>query len=375
MTRKLEINSARSSSTQIEQFYAREILTGRLAPGTRLPSNADLAVQWKTSVRTIHSALGGLVVQGLIERKQRRGTFVRDLFHNSLVGLLVGGNLIRDTATFIRTLCAEIQTQLEEFHFSCRVYDNLWRESQNQEAQPPSLRHFLLDQKVYDFKGFIYIGTATIRPVPAIQDLKPRVVFMDSIRGLDIILDMEDFLVTTIREMAARGYRRLAYIRPLWKSKVGLKPALIADALAKTAGACGIPLPKTWDIWLPGDEEPAEERAHAIFLKGLRNNVMGRGRDFPEALIVTDDVIARPLVFALKEVGFRVPEDIKICTQATKGVEFFYGTPIYKYEFPTGELAKNIIALLQNRMVRLDPPPLPIRIKGTFIPPALPRLG
>ena len=369
MTFQLRNDSAQSSSVQIEQYYAREILTGRLAPGTKLPSNAELAAIWKTSARAIHSALGGLVVQGLIERKQRRGTFVRDLFQNSLIGILVGGNLIRDTATFTRALCAEIQTQLEEYHFSCRVYDDLWRESQAEEDQTPSLRHFLLDRKVYDFKGFVYIGTATIGSIPVIDDLRPRVVHLDSTRGLDIVLDMGDFLTTTISEMTRRGHSNICYVRALWSSKLGQKATPIATALAEAAVANSIPNPELWDLWLECDATEIEERAYAIILAELKKKKWGAGGKTPDAIIVTDDVIARPLVFAMKDMGLRVPEDIKICTQASAGVEFFYGTPVYKYQFSTKALAKHLISLLQNRMIRLEDPPLPILLKGDFIDP------
>lgn len=369
MTFQLQNDSAKSTSTQIGQFYAREILTGRLAPGTKLPSNAELATLWKTSERAIHAALGGLVVQGLIERKQRRGTFVRELFQNAIVGVLVGGSLIRDTTTFIRVLCAELQTQLEECRFACRVYDGLLQEIKDPGVQASSLKRLLLDQKVYDFKGYIYIGTATIGSDNPINDLHPRVVHLDSTRGLDVIFDMDDFLTNTVSELAGRGFKRLAYVRTLWSTNMKPKVPALEGPLASVAQQCGIPTPKLWDMWLPADIANFEEQAYQVFLEGLRSKRLGEKEDFPEVLIVTDDVIARPLVFALREFGFHMPTDVQICTLSSEGVEFFYGTPVYRYEFSTKELAHTLISLLQDRMIRQGEPKLPVSLKGKFIDP------
>lgn len=366
MTYKLRLNSAQSSSSQIEQFYAQEILTGRLAPGSRLPSNGELAAKWKTSARAVHAALGGLVAQGLLDRKQRRGTFVRDLFQNAIVGLLVGGHLVREDVAYFRMLCAELQEALEESRFSCRIYDDLWRESQVEDASTPSLKHFLLDRKVYDFRGFIYIGTATIGDLPALRDLRPRVVHMDSTRGLDLVIDMPDFIRTTMREMAARGFKNLAYIRPLWKNKGGGKFTDIKKELAEVARECQIPAPQSWDLILE-EGGHGENDAYKLLIKGLKERRLGRGSQFPDAIIIPDDVIARPLIFALREMEIRVPKDLSICIMANSGIEHFYGAPVYRYEISIRNMAQRMVELLKSRIMRVEDPALPMYVKGQFL--------
>ncbi|MGW5864669.1 GntR family transcriptional regulator [Streptomyces sp. NPDC055239] len=54
-----------------------EITTGRLKPGERLPSETQLAAQYKVSTATLRSALAVLQGEGLIEKIHGKGNFVR----------------------------------------------------------------------------------------------------------------------------------------------------------------------------------------------------------------------------------------------------------------------------------------------------------
>lgn len=61
---------------QAAQHIRRQIETGRLAGGERLPSETELAEAFKLSRLTVRQALSQLSAEGLIERRQGIGTFV-----------------------------------------------------------------------------------------------------------------------------------------------------------------------------------------------------------------------------------------------------------------------------------------------------------
>ena len=63
---------------QIEDQTAQLIRSGRLRPGTRLPSVRDLAKQLLVSLITVRRSYADLEGAGLIVRRQGRGTFVAD---------------------------------------------------------------------------------------------------------------------------------------------------------------------------------------------------------------------------------------------------------------------------------------------------------
>jgi GntR family transcriptional regulator len=62
---------------QIHDLVRQEIVAGRLAPGSRLPSEGALAEQWGVSLAPVRQALIHLAAEGYLDRRRGRGTFVR----------------------------------------------------------------------------------------------------------------------------------------------------------------------------------------------------------------------------------------------------------------------------------------------------------
>src|SRR5260370_8318582 len=54
----------------------RKIVLKRLKPGSRLPGERELALQYNVSHMTARRAVSDLVELGLLERRSRQGTFV-----------------------------------------------------------------------------------------------------------------------------------------------------------------------------------------------------------------------------------------------------------------------------------------------------------
>jgi GntR family transcriptional regulator, transcriptional repressor for pyruvate dehydrogenase complex len=83
---------------QVEERIRTAILSGELPPGSRLPSEAELARQFDVSRNTVREALGGLVTMKLITKVPGSGggSFVQSVDHHALtksVGESVGSLL------------------------------------------------------------------------------------------------------------------------------------------------------------------------------------------------------------------------------------------------------------------------------------------
>src|SRR5262245_37445381 len=63
---------------QLENLLREKILSGVFAPGDRIPTESDLIRQYGVSRITVRQALSALAGEGLIERRQGRGTFVTE---------------------------------------------------------------------------------------------------------------------------------------------------------------------------------------------------------------------------------------------------------------------------------------------------------
>lgn len=62
---------------QIARLLIREIMAGRLADGQRLPPEREMAAEMGIAVGTLRKALADLAAQGLLERVQGSGNYVR----------------------------------------------------------------------------------------------------------------------------------------------------------------------------------------------------------------------------------------------------------------------------------------------------------
>lgn len=62
---------------QVSEYLNREILSGRWLAGDRLPIEAELAANLGVAVGTLRKALAKLEQDGLIERRQGSGTYVK----------------------------------------------------------------------------------------------------------------------------------------------------------------------------------------------------------------------------------------------------------------------------------------------------------
>lgn len=70
------VERRRSIASQATTILSERIRTQVYAPGSRLPSESDLALELGVSRASIRSALGRLAADGLVIRKQGDGTFV-----------------------------------------------------------------------------------------------------------------------------------------------------------------------------------------------------------------------------------------------------------------------------------------------------------
>ncbi len=84
----------------------------------------DLARQWNTNYFTVHTALTGLVEEGLIERKPRLGTFVRSQEKElRSVGIYYGDEILaKPERAFYRSLHSQLLALLQKERITNRVF-------------------------------------------------------------------------------------------------------------------------------------------------------------------------------------------------------------------------------------------------------------
>lgn len=187
----------------------RQIEASELSVGMRLPSGDDLALQWGVSRHTAHRAIEELQRQGIVVRQRRWGTVVADQSERKAarIGFLVdvfAQNYNFPSADLIRgiqdTLGEEIQLVIAE-------------SKSDFETEIRQLRKF---QDQVD--GLILYPTSNPKSRPAIQRLLdsglPTVILdrlPDGIQADAVMSDNEGATLMAIRELEARGHRRIGF--------------------------------------------------------------------------------------------------------------------------------------------------------------------
>ena len=75
---------------QLEHILRTQIESGEILPGQRLPTEQELSRQYQISRATVRQALAALVSEGLLYRKQGKGTFVTEKAQQTRAAKLTG---------------------------------------------------------------------------------------------------------------------------------------------------------------------------------------------------------------------------------------------------------------------------------------------
>ncbi len=78
---------------QLEQIIKSKILTGGFTPGEKIPTEDELCETYQVSKITVRKAISNLVSEGLLDRKQGRGTFIREDGGKSASTFKFSGNI------------------------------------------------------------------------------------------------------------------------------------------------------------------------------------------------------------------------------------------------------------------------------------------
>lgn len=142
MDRASNLLAAPFRNEKIGEWMRRQILSGELTPGTRLPSMQELAAQWNTSYYTIYSELTPLVREGLLERKRKSGTVVCGAAPRlSCIGIYYGLDIWANQATaFYQALHTALKKRLDERELSLRVLVDSRTRSRQSEPLPELIK-------------------------------------------------------------------------------------------------------------------------------------------------------------------------------------------------------------------------------------------
>jgi len=112
---------------KIEMDLRKRIQAGEYTPGQLLPSERELVKTYDVSRLTVREAINRLVAQGMVKKKQGKGTFVSQPAANHMVGSLNSSSevfLLKNFTVKTKVVASEIQTSSPEIAKKLDIADD-----------------------------------------------------------------------------------------------------------------------------------------------------------------------------------------------------------------------------------------------------------
>ena len=340
----------RASSTpkhrQVYQALSREIQSGKLKRGDRLPSEAELVRTFGSSRITVGRAVRDLQAQGLVERRVGSGTYVSG---PRAAGALSFGLLIPDlgdTDIFEPVCQGMMASPLARTH--ALLWGSVSGEGLSKEDRAWQLCRQYIERRVdgvfFAPLEFTAPGDATNRRIAqAFDDARIPIVLLDRTvtpypeRGHHDLVGIDNrragFLITS--HVLGLGSRRVAFVaQPTAAATVEAREAGYREALY----AAALPI----DRALIRRLDPSDLEAVRQLMESAR----------PDAVVCANDRTAGRLMQTVIKLGYGVPRDLRLV--GIDDVEFasLLPVPLTTLRQPSRQIGDAALSAMLDRVSR-----------------------
>ncbi len=337
---------------------------GSLDPGDKLPTETELANQYGVSRPTVTRALNTLKDEGLIYRITGSGSYVSPknenlgLALNRMVGLIIPD--LGQGAIF-EPICARIAELSGSNHFSLLWSGGL--QSSSRISSPDDL--IQIARKYKDHKVSAVIFTPLEHRVNKLEINRVILNILDK-AGIPVILLDSDYttfpdrssydLVSMDHYLGAyqmteiylkQGCTRVDFIhKPFSAASMKLRLEGYRSALVEY----GIPPQQSWIHEIhPNDKASVQ--------KMIKERMAAN-------LICGNDETAADLLQTITELGYSIPEDIRLCGFDDIKYGEILKTPLTTYHQPCNQIADEVVRLLVSRIKDNNLGPRTVTLQG-----------
>jgi GntR family transcriptional regulator, arabinose operon transcriptional repressor len=347
---------------QVYSALRREIQSGRLAGGARLPSEAELVRRFGASRITVGRAVRDLQLAGLVERRAGSGTFVahpRAATTALSFGLLIPD--LGDTDIFEPVCQGMMASPLAREH--ALVWGSLNGAGGSKEDEAWRLCRQYIDRRVAGvFFAPLEGGPAPVavnrRIAAALDEAGIPVVLLDRTvmpypgRGHHDLVGIDNrragYVIT--EHLLGLGARRLAFVaRPNTAATVGAREAGYREALY----AWGAPVTPVLVRRLD-PEDPAAVRS-----------VMDAPS--PDGIVCANDRTAGRMMHTLLGLGYRIPADVRLVGIDDAELASLLPVPLTTLRQPSRQIGDAALAAMLERVARRDLPTRDILLHCTLV--------
>ena len=310
----------------------REHIRGTMKAGEALPSVEALCEQYAVSVNTLMAALVVLDREGWVERKHGSGVFATTRAERPCVGLYSELDLLnRRSSVFFREVPHALWSFFARKGIQTEFYMGHTQPGEN--PAEPTCRRFFADVESGALDGVVVVSAPNSDswserfracPVPLVNGA------VESSAGLNT-----KAVQAGVQRLAQQGCRRLALV--VWG------PELYKSAFTEAAQAAGM---ETREGWIRSGVHPGLAGGGWEEFR----EVWSAYREKPDGLLVLDDGLFEDVKVAIREMGIRVPDQLRVVAHANKGFHLEHPFPVTLLECDPVAFAEGLGALLLQRM-------------------------
>ena len=358
---RLDHNSYISLHVQLHNQLRRLIVSGRWGDGERIPTETQLSRHLDISRTTVRIALQRLEVEGLIRRAAGRGTFVtwqpQDQSGSNSIGYITHSfhNEIHTT------LLSSAETELRSAGYQV-IFSNA-----TELAEETAILGQLLDD---DVAGLIIWASAsptdeTVAILRAYQARQIPIVFVDrlieGIRADYVASDNFGGSYELVSHLIGLGHQHIVQLMP---NIEGLKP--VEERQRGYRAAVQDHHLRAYEAWkIDPPERPEFHETDIYSLVGEKSaqitqqvtDLMDAVEPKPTAIACINDILAIITISALRESGYRIPEEVSVVGFDDISLASHIGVPLTTVSQNAYEIGKVASQMLLERLNGDDPPP------------------
>jgi GntR family transcriptional regulator of arabinose operon len=348
--------------TQLIAHLRERIIDGSLPPGARLPTELELAKELQISRGTVRQALGALESEGLLDRTQRRGTFVRlppaaityaPRRAERRIGLILsrlGSQLDLDILIGVEHAAKSRGYQISFAYAEERAEEQSRDIARLEADHVGGMIIFPVSDITYDES----IGRLQAKGVP--------LVLVDR-----YLPDMDTDYVAP--DNTGGGYRATEHLIILGHRRVGFVYGQVGTLLTTSVRDRYVGYRKALEAYdLPYDETLVAQlpASHLLDARAQYDAFMALP-DRPSAIFAVHDNMALDLMQAAQRHGVRIPEDLAIVGFDDLSIAAHLSPPLTTVAQPRMEVGLRAGNLLINRIEGRDGPRQHIELPTSLV--------
>jgi len=354
--------SAKALYTQLSAHLRERIFDGSLPPGSRLPTELELARDLQISRGTVRQALSALENEGLIERTQRRGTFVRSPSAASAPGTLAAQRRIGLILSRLgNELDIDIMIGVEQIAKSRGYQVSFAYSEERAEEQSRDIARLRADRVA----GIIIFPLSDITNDDSIYQLLSN--------GMPVVLvdrylpDLDTDYVTP--DNTGGGFRATEHLIILGHTQIGFVYGSIGTLMTTSVRDRYEGYRKALRTYNLSDDESLMAQLPPSCVPDAGGNydrylsLPGR----PSAIFAANDDIALQLMQSARRLGLRLPEDLAIVGFDDLRFAAHLSPPLTTVAQPRMDVGMRAGNLLINRIEGRDGPKQHIELPTSLV--------